>query len=96
MEHDDKLISELLRELSERQKSLQPGDSVLVQPHIPGFNVDNPIILAGYDHEQIDYHLKLLLRRRFVCTHVIEGEAMYGIYFTSLTDAGRRIIRETT
>jgi len=50
-------------------------------------HVDNPIIVPGYDHDQIDSHLRLLLERGLVYNGV-NGGPMIGIFFSGLTSAG--------
>lgn len=91
MDQDDGLLRALLVKLAEIETSLQEGDSRLVQPHIEGTHVDNPLIVPGYDHDQIDFHLQLLLQRGLIQTYVKNGP-LIGIYFSGLTDAGRRVL----
>ncbi len=91
MEQDDTLARELLIKLSEIEASLQEGDSRLVQPRIEGLHVENPLAVPGYGHEEIDFHLRLLLRRGLIHTYVKDGP-LIGIYFSGLTDAGRRAL----
>jgi hypothetical protein len=82
------LTRKLLVELREWQKPLSVGASILVQPKFSG--VVNPITVPGYDDpEQIEYHLKLLVKNGLIESHVETGEPQIGIYFSNLTEAGR-------
>ena len=92
MEQDDGLDRAILTKLSEIENTLQEGDSRLVQPHIEGQHVENPLIVPGYDHDQIDRRLRLLLQRGLIHTHANE-DPLIGIFFSGLTDTGRRALR---
>ena len=92
-EQDNRLIRELLIILSNREASLQPGDSVLVQPEIEGERVENAISVPGYNWSQIDSQL------RSMCQHglISSGGARYdapgiGVFFSCLTASGRRVL----
>lgn len=85
---DQGLTRKLLLALQETQKSLNYGDSILVQPAYDG--VRNPITISGYDWSEIDFHLKLLVERGLVDTGIETGGPQIGIHFSGLTEAGRR------
>jgi hypothetical protein len=93
MEEDRNLIRELLVRLAEIEKSLDPGANREVQPPYEG--VRNPITVPGYDVKQIDAHLQLLVKRRLVDTGGVTNGPLIGIWFSHLTDAGHRAIRQT-
>ena len=78
----------LLAKLAEKQATLQEGDSVLIQPRIEGMHVEYPLDVPGYDHDQIDFHLRLLCQLGFVDTGGVEPP-LIGIYFSRVTPAGQ-------
>ena len=92
MQLDDKLTRALLVKLAEIETTLQDGDRVLIQPRIDadgGMHVANPISILGYDHEQIDAHLRSLISRGLIETNV-SRMPMIGIFFSRITPKGRR------
>jgi hypothetical protein len=92
---NQQLIRLLLAELAKREVGLQEGDSVLVQPFTEGVHVDNPIIIPGFDHDQIDAALRWLTTRGYIGTGSLPIDAvLIGIYFSGITPAGRRIMAE--
>jgi hypothetical protein len=93
MDTDSKLVGLLLDILLEREGGLVEGDSVLVQPDIEGQHVPNGVAIKGYDHEQIDRHLRLLNTLGFVTSKVRYDSPGIGIYFSRLTPRGRELIR---
>ena len=94
MKPDQKLNRILLTKLAEREALPQEGDSTLVQPHIDGMHVDNPIVVPGYDHEQIDAHLRWLKDHHYIdAAGVIDGP-LIGIFFSRITPAGRQAMRQ--
>jgi len=95
MKMDDKLTRELLKKLAELEKSLQQDDIILIQPAIEGMRIERPLSVPGYDHEQIDSHLRELVARRLVDNGGIQ-HPLIGIHFRSLTVAGRRLLAQQT
>jgi hypothetical protein len=92
-DQDNRLIRELLIILSNIEASLQPGDSVLVQPEIEGERVENAISVPGYNWSQIDSQLRSMCQRGLISS----GSAQYdapgiGIFFSCLTASGRRVL----
>lgn len=53
MTKENNLMAGLLLILMKRELSLTEGDIILVQPHIEGMTVENPVVVPGYDHEQM-------------------------------------------
>ena len=94
MTRDENLMRKLLVKLAEIQTTLQQGDSVLIQPHIEGMHVENAIAVPGYDHEQIDFHLRLLCREGLVDTGGVRNGPAIGIFFSGVTRAGQAWLRE--
>jgi len=92
MQEDGRLIRALLTKLLEIESSIAQGGSVLIQPPVEGLHVPDPIRIPGYDGKQIEFHLKLLLRRGLVSAGTVHSEPSLGIYFSHLTDAGRRYV----
>ena len=93
MTRDNNLMRKLLARLAEKQAALQQGDSVLVQPHIEGQHVPDPLVVPGYDYEQIDYHLRLLCQLGLVDAGSVRGEPLIGIFFSRVTPAGQAWLR---
>jgi hypothetical protein len=90
MRRDDELLLALLSKLAGRERALASGASVLVQPQIEGLYVENPLSVPGYDHEQIDFHLRLLCQLRLIDTGGPAADvAAIGIYFSRITESGR-------
>jgi hypothetical protein len=92
MQQDDKLMRALLVELGKREAALQEGDTIIVQPGIDadgGMHVEFPLRVPGYDHLQIDAHLRLLVRSGLVESNVPDFPGI-GIHFTRITPKGRR------
>ena len=65
-----------------------------IQPRIEGMHVDYPLDVPGYDHEQIDFHLRLLCELGFVDTGGVEA-LLIGIHFSRVTPAGRAWLAST-
>jgi hypothetical protein len=86
-------MRKLLVKLAEKQATLQEGGSVLVQPRIEGMHVEHPLDIPGYDHDQIDFHLRLLCQLGLVGTGGVGDEALIGIYFSRVTPAGQAWLR---
>lgn len=89
MNSDNNLMRALLVELTKREVAHQNGDSELVQPAIDGMHVENPVVVPGYDHEQIDAHLRRLCELGLVDTGGVKGGPLIGIYFSHVTPTGR-------
>jgi hypothetical protein len=90
MRRDDNLLLALLSKLAERERTLESGASVLVQPQVEGLYIENPLSVPGYDHEQLDFHLRLLCQLRLVDTGgPAPDAAAIGIYFSRITESGR-------
>ena len=87
MTKDNNLMAGLLLILMKRELSLTEGDIILVQPHIEGMAVENPVVVPGYDHEQIDYSLRRLCQVGFVDNGGV-AHPLIGIYFSHITPAG--------
>jgi hypothetical protein len=94
MKLDQKLNRILLTKLAEREALLQEGDSTLVQPYIDGLHVDNPVVVPGYDHEQIDAHLRWLKDHHYIDAGGAIDEPSIGIFFSRITPAGRQAMRQ--
>src|SRR6185437_3991388 len=80
VQQDDRLLCELLRRLSQVEASLQEGDSRLIQPQIDGAKVEDPIVVPGYDNDQIDFHLRLLLKRGLIDSGGVRNGPLIGIF----------------
>ncbi len=92
-EQEDRLLRELLMRLYNLESSLQPGDSVLVQPHIDGQRTTNPISVPRYDWNQIESQLRAMCRGGLISSGTVPYDAAaIGIYFANLTPAGRKIL----
>lgn len=92
-EQENRLIQELLIILSYREASLQPGDSVLVQPAIEGEHVENAISVPGYNWSQIDSQLRSMCQRGLISSGNTRYDAPgIGIFFSCLTASGRRVL----
>jgi len=87
MTKDNNLMTALLLILMERELILTEGDIMLVQPHVEGMTVENPVVVPGYDHEQIDYHLRRLCQAGFVDNGGV-ASPLIGIFFSRITPAG--------
>jgi hypothetical protein len=81
MTRDNTLMRKLLVKLGEKQTTLQEGDSVLIQPHIEGMHVEYPLDVPGYDHDQIDFHLRLLCQLGLVDTGGVRDGPLIDIFF---------------
>jgi len=89
MNQDEYLTYSLLVELSKRETELQEGDSIVVQPFVDGLRVENPVVIRGFGHDQVDARLRLLLREGLIENGGVGGELCIGIFFSRLTMAGR-------
>ena len=95
MQQDNKLMRALLVELGKREATLQEGDTIVVQPGIDangGMHVEFPLRVQGYDHLQIDAHLRFLVRSGLIESNVRDFP-LIGIYFSRITKAGRRYMQ---
>ena len=85
---DIHLRAALLRQLRHLERSLQSGVPIVVQPHVEGLLMTNPVGLAGYEIEVVEAHLRTLLVER-----LIENGGLHhpniGIHFARLTRRGR-------
>lgn len=93
MTQDNTLLRQLLVKLAEIQVTLQEGDSVLIQPRIEGMPVEYPLDVPGYDHEQVDFHLRLLCQLGLVDTGPVRDGPLIGIFFSHVTPAGQAWLR---
>jgi hypothetical protein len=93
MTGDHVLMRKLLVKLTEKQATLQEGDRVLVQPRVEGMHVEYPLDVPGYDHDQIDFHLRLLCQLGLVDSGGVRGGPLIGIFFSRVTPAGQEWLR---
>ena len=93
MTRDNALMRKLLVKLVEKQATLQEGDRVLIQPRIEGMHVEYPLDVPGYDHDQIDFHLRLLCQLGLVDTGGVRDGLLIGIFFSHVTPAGQAWLR---
>lgn len=93
MTRDNTLMRKLLVKLTEKQATLQEGDSVLIQPRIEGMHAEYPLDVPGYDHEQVDFHLRLLCQLGLVDTGGVRDGPLIGIFFSQVTPAGQAWLR---
>ncbi|WP_233875032.1 hypothetical protein [Paraburkholderia adhaesiva] len=92
MKRDAHLVRELLVYLRGIEASKQPGDTlVLVQPHYEEVAVPGGFRIDGYNGQQIDDHLRLLINERLI---VGRAEAI-GIHFDHLTVAGQSFVEKS-
>lgn len=92
---ENDLCLKLLERLYSLESTLNPGDSVLVQPHIDGQETVNSVSIPGYDWNQIDSTLRKMCRDGLLSS----GSAHYdaaaiGIFFSALTPRGRTLLEK--
>lgn len=90
MQQDANLIKALLAYLQGIEASKQPEEQVLVQPHYEEVAVPNGFGIDGYTGQQIDDHLRLMLRDGLIVGH----EVGIGIYLDHLTAKGRALLKK--
>lgn len=90
----NELTKALFTQLDRVERQLQPGDSTLVQPTLENMHQDAALVaVPGYDWDAIDVEL-----RRMVATGLVStggpalGAAGIGIFFSRITEAGRRLM----
>ncbi|BAJ83291.1 hypothetical protein ACMV_P7_00040 (plasmid) [Acidiphilium multivorum AIU301] len=90
---NNELRLKILEKLYSIESTLNPGDSVLVQPYIDGQETTNPLKIHGYDWNQIDSTLREMCRTGLLSSGSVQYDApAIGIYFSALTPRGRTLL----
>jgi hypothetical protein len=89
MKQDNNLMRELLIMLNTLEESMPIGASMaLFQPYYEDLHNSDGIKIDGYNGQQIDFHLQLLIEKRYIDAQ----EAAIGILFNYLTPAGHTFL----
>jgi hypothetical protein len=92
-EQSNTLTKALLERLFEIEPAVEAGGSILIQPYIDGQQTTNSITVPGYDWNQIDSQLRAMCQRGLISSGTVRYDsAAIGIFFCSLTPAGRRLL----
>jgi hypothetical protein len=93
MKQDNNLMRELLIMLNTLEESMPIGASMaLFQPYYEDLHNSDGIKIDGYNGQQIDFHLRLLIEERYIDAQ----EAAMGISFNHLTQAGHAFLEIKT
>jgi hypothetical protein len=88
MQWDVNLIRALLVYLRGKEASKQPEELLLVQPHYEETAVPDGFSIDGYTGQQIDDHLRLMLREGLI----VGQEVAVGIHLDHVTHKGRALL----
>ena len=80
---DVRLRVDLLRQLSQLERTFRSGCVIVVEPSVDGLRMTNSVGLLGHDHSVVEAHLRAMLVER-----LIENGGMFhpnvGTYFARL------------
>lgn len=92
-ENTKRLRTYILRELEALERVKQPEEIALVQPELSGHSQEAHLLLSfgGFGWEEIEAQLHWLRRQRLIDSGGVSDPSI-GIYFSRVTDIGKRFI----